>query len=93
MRHRLGASAGDRAAVAWSTFTLAFSAYFTGDVDSAAAESTPVTSPACRPPGAASASSASGVGEVRVGLIVHATEYFNMADLLTQVGILPPPPG
>ena len=35
----------------------------------------------------------SGVGEVRVGLIVHATEYFNMADLLTQVGILPPPPG
>ena len=34
-----------------------------------------------------------GVGEVRDGLIVHATEYFNMADLLTQVGILPPPPG
>jgi SnoaL-like polyketide cyclase len=34
-----------------------------------------------------------GVGEVRDGLIVHATEYFNMADLLTQVGILPPPAG
>jgi SnoaL-like polyketide cyclase len=34
-----------------------------------------------------------GVGEVRDGLMVHATEYFNMADLLTQVGILPPLPG
>ena len=34
---KLSASAGDRGAVAWSTSTLAFSAYFTGDVDSAAA--------------------------------------------------------
>jgi SnoaL-like polyketide cyclase len=34
-----------------------------------------------------------GAGGVRVGLIVHATEYFNMADLRTQVGILSPPPG
>jgi steroid delta-isomerase-like uncharacterized protein len=30
-----------------------------------------------------------GVGEVRDGLIVHATEYWNMADLLGQVGALP----
>ena len=31
-----------------------------------------------------------GVGEVRDGLIVHATEYWNMADFLGQVGALPP---
>jgi steroid delta-isomerase-like uncharacterized protein len=30
-----------------------------------------------------------GVGEVRDGLIVHATEYWNMADFLGQVGALP----
>lgn len=30
-----------------------------------------------------------GVGEVREGLIVHATEYWNMADFLGQVGALP----
>lgn len=30
-----------------------------------------------------------GMGEVRDGLIVRATEYWNMADFLTQVGILP----
>lgn len=32
-----------------------------------------------------------GVGEVRDGLIVRADEYWNGADFLTQVGILPPP--
>ena len=31
-----------------------------------------------------------GVGEVRDGLIVHATEYWNMADFLGQVGAHPP---
>jgi len=31
-----------------------------------------------------------GVGEVRDGLIVRGTEYWNMADFLTQVGLLPP---
>lgn len=34
-----------------------------------------------------------GVGEVRDGLIVHATEYWNMADFLGQVGALPPQAG
>jgi steroid delta-isomerase-like uncharacterized protein len=34
-----------------------------------------------------------GVGEVRDGLIVHATEYWNMADFLGQVGVLPPRAG
>ena len=34
---KLSASAGDRGAVAWSTSSLVFSAYFTGDVDFAAA--------------------------------------------------------
>jgi steroid delta-isomerase-like uncharacterized protein len=29
------------------------------------------------------------VGEVRDGKIVNATEYWNMADFLTQVGLLP----
>ncbi|HEX2807829.1 MAG TPA: SgcJ/EcaC family oxidoreductase [Kineosporiaceae bacterium] len=29
------------------------------------------------------------VGQVRDGLIVHATEYWNMADFLTQVGLIP----
>jgi steroid delta-isomerase-like uncharacterized protein len=32
-----------------------------------------------------------GVGEVRDGLIVRAAEYWNGADFLVQVGILPPP--
>jgi len=31
-----------------------------------------------------------GVGEVRDGLIVRGTESWNMADFLTQVGVLPP---
>jgi ketosteroid isomerase-like protein len=29
--------------------------------------------------------------QVRNGEIVSATLYWNMADLLTQVGVLPPP--
>jgi steroid delta-isomerase-like uncharacterized protein len=32
-----------------------------------------------------------GVGEVRDGKIVEVTEYWNMAEFLIQVGILPPP--
>lgn len=32
-----------------------------------------------------------GVGQVRDGQIVNLTEYWNMAEFLTQVGILPPP--
>ncbi|MDN5856807.1 MAG: hypothetical protein L0K86_29020 [Actinomycetia bacterium] len=32
-----------------------------------------------------------GVGEVHDGLVVRADEYWPGADLLTQVGILPPP--
>ena len=32
-----------------------------------------------------------GIGEVRDGLIAHATEYWNMADFLGQIGALPPP--
>jgi steroid delta-isomerase-like uncharacterized protein len=32
-----------------------------------------------------------GVGQVRDGQIVQLTEYWNMAEFLTQVGILPPP--
>jgi steroid delta-isomerase-like uncharacterized protein len=31
-----------------------------------------------------------GVSTIRDGLIVDLTEYWNMADFLTQVGILPP---
>jgi hypothetical protein len=30
------------------------------------------------------------MGEVHDGLILRATEYWNMADFLAQVGILPP---
>src|SRR5260370_12794516 len=33
-----------------------------------------------------------GVGEVRDGLIVHATEYFNIPALLPHLDTLPPPP-
>lgn len=33
------------------------------------------------------------VGEVRDGKIVRNTVYWNMADFLTQIGILPPPAG
>lgn len=32
-----------------------------------------------------------GVGQVRDGKIVHVTEYWNMAEFLIQVGIMPPP--
>lgn len=31
-----------------------------------------------------------GVGEIHDGLIVRAAEYWNMADFLAQVGLLPP---
>ena len=31
-----------------------------------------------------------GVGRVRDGRIAEVTEYWNMAEFLTQVGILPP---
>ncbi len=31
-----------------------------------------------------------GVGAVRDGRIARATQYWNMADFLTQVGVLPP---
>jgi steroid delta-isomerase-like uncharacterized protein len=33
------------------------------------------------------------VGEVRDGKIVRNTVYWNMADFLTQIGVLPPPAG
>jgi steroid delta-isomerase-like uncharacterized protein len=32
-----------------------------------------------------------GVGLIRYGEIANATEYWNMAEFLIQVGILPPP--
>lgn len=32
-----------------------------------------------------------GIGEVRDGLIVRADEYWNGADFLAQIGVLPPP--
>lgn len=35
--------------------------------------------------------SGAGFGEVRDGRMVRVTEYWNMADFLTQVGVLPPP--
>jgi steroid delta-isomerase-like uncharacterized protein len=32
-----------------------------------------------------------GVGRIRDGRIAEVTEYWNMAEFLIQVGILPPP--
>jgi hypothetical protein len=32
-----------------------------------------------------------GVGQVRDGKIIELTEYWNMAEFLTQVGAMPPP--
>jgi steroid delta-isomerase-like uncharacterized protein len=44
----------------------------------------PATGRSFRVPGAT-------VGEVRDGKLARVTEYTNMADFLTQVGVLPPP--
>lgn len=35
--------------------------------------------------------SGAGVGEIRDGRIARVTEYWNMAEFLIQVGVLPPP--
>jgi steroid delta-isomerase-like uncharacterized protein len=37
--------------------------------------------------------SGGGFGEVRDGKIVRTTQYWNMAEFLTQVGVLPAPEG
>lgn len=37
--------------------------------------------------------SGAGVGEVRDGRIARVSEYWNMAEFLIQVGVMPPPEG